>query len=297
MDSNDSTSEHSDTFATWSDILDPVIPDLGNGRASDSPLGRSMVDVESVLSQLIRAGTAIRAAGTVSRLQKADDNFTFEGYQHLEDEKYEMPTKVDIKDLRDFKAHMITILFVRPLNYDTEAGPDDRVSWTFATDFTQLNEDQRSIIDQLLFANLRRRNRFAYAKRHAEKLSFHAELDAPEDLNYADEEDPKNDGTAQPTTGPEQSPSSEQPTNKNKPLPDSSHRNIMSETTPSEGTVKKAALDQISQSQASMSRKSVSLKKSDWPHPPPMSDKRASFRCPCCYQTLSTADSQRFRWR
>ncbi|RSM08258.1 hypothetical protein CDV31_008266 [Fusarium ambrosium] len=256
-----------------------------------------MADTESILSQLIRTAKVIRAAGTVSRLRRADENFSIEDYRHLEDEGYQQSANVDIEDLRALKAYLMMLLFAQPPESVTELRSVARGPWSFEADFNNLQDRHRSTIEQLCYANLLRRNRFNYAKRHAEKLAASVQSHGPEDPK------PTGDATANGSDaiGPteqvislEQAPKS---VTRNLPFPDLRQQGLMSETTPSEGTVDARALKRATDSQVALSRKSVSLDKSGWPHPPALARNRASFRCPCCHQILPSEESKQLLWR
>ncbi|RSL67339.1 hypothetical protein CEP53_002995 [Fusarium sp. AF-6] len=290
----DSSSEQSDTFAPWSDNSDSEETDQ---KPHKSLLEQAMADTESILSQLIRTGKVIRAAGTVSRLRRADENFSIEDYRHLEDKGYQQSAKVDIEDLRALKAHLMTVLFAQPPENVTGLRLVARGPWSFESDFKNLQEHHRSTIEQLCFANLLRRNRFNYAKRHAEKLAASAESHNPADRRASAERIAHDDDSIEPNeqvTSPDQVPKSS--TGK-LPLLDLRQPGLVSETAPSEGTVHTRALRKTADSQVALSRKSVSLDKSGWPHPPVLAKSRASFRCPCCHQTLPSEESKQLLWR
>ncbi|UPK92538.1 hypothetical protein LCI18_003473 [Fusarium solani-melongenae] len=172
-DLDDSSSEQSDTFAPWPDNSDSEETD---GQPHASLLEQAMADTESVLGQLIRIGKVIRAAGTVSRLRRAGENFSIEDYRHLEDEGYKQLPKVDIEDLRTIKTHLMTLLFAKASKSVPEPESGARGHWGLETDLGNLQEAHRSTIEQLCFANLLRRNRFNYSKRHADKLAASAEI-------------------------------------------------------------------------------------------------------------------------
>ncbi|KAM6529683.1 hypothetical protein FALCPG4_007812 [Fusarium falciforme] len=205
-DLDDSSSEQSDTFAPWSDNSDSEETD---GQPHVSLLEQAMADTESVLGQLIRIGKVIRAAGTVSRLRRADENFSIEDYRHLEDESYKQSPKVDIEDLRALKAHLMTLLFAKPSKSGTEPGSGARGPWGFETGLGNLQEAHRSTIEQLCFANLLRLNRFNYAKRHAEKLAASAEIHGTDNTRTSAEGTAQGENAMGPTgqvPSPEQAP-------------------------------------------------------------------------------------------
>lgn len=295
FDHNYSSSRESDPFASWSDESSSDSTDSENARSQKAPLEQAIADTESILDHLIRLGMAIRTSGTVSRLRKADVNLTIRDYQHLEDEHYEHSHQVDIKDLRALKTHLMTILFAHPSQVVKDEPQDGGKPLDFTSDLGKLEEVHRRTIEQLIFANLRRRNRFAYAKRHAEKLAAREEASYPEGTTLATEESVLNPTrNAEQVTGLEEVPKS---TPEYKPALISPPMGLISETSPSKGTVDPRSLKQTAPSQKSMSRMSVSFEKLGWPHPPPVDEKRGSFRCPCCYQTLARRELGQRLWR
>ncbi|KAJ5376147.1 hypothetical protein N7509_013033 [Penicillium cosmopolitanum] len=111
---------------------------------SDNELARK-TDVENSLNQLTRLIVAIRKAGTRSRLQKADSSFD--------------PNCPQIRSLRQ---HLELLLLVHP----DEHGNSD-------SNKQQLDPARLTLIQlRLIDANLRRRNRFLYAQKHAQKLGI-----------------------------------------------------------------------------------------------------------------------------
>lgn len=254
-----------------------------------------MADVESALDQLIRLGTLIRSSGSLARLRKADMNFSYEDYEHLDDENYEHSPKLDIDDLRALKTHLIGTLFLHQPQVVKDWQENSEAPVDFMDLFEKLEDIHRQRIEKLIFANLRRRNRFLYARRHAEKLASSKKSREPKDNVFAAEDVKEQDNTIDLAADADQVVTSEETLDP--ASEDSPPRGVISETTPSEGTVDRRALKRIEQSQKSMSRKSVSLKKSGWPHPPRIDENRASFQCPCCFQTLSRHESKQIPWR
>lgn len=113
--------------------------------AANLPSGQlaRMKDVEDSLNQLTRLTVAIRKAGTRSRLQKADSSFD-----------------PDSPHIRSLRRHLEVLLLVWP---DQHANSD---YGEHQLDPTRLSPIQLRLIE----ANLKRRNRFLYAQRHAQKL-------------------------------------------------------------------------------------------------------------------------------
>ncbi|KAI3048308.1 hypothetical protein CBS147352_6322 [Aspergillus niger] len=121
-------------------------------------LDQAMQDVKSIIGQLSRITTSIRKAGTNARIQKADASYD--------------PDHPQVKAL---KIHLELLLLSRPTNNGTLrvlisshgvvlTSPVDE---TIVTDSRSLTVIQQRLIE----ANLKRRNRFLYAQRHAIKLS------------------------------------------------------------------------------------------------------------------------------
>ncbi|KAJ5927878.1 hypothetical protein N7466_006834 [Penicillium verhagenii] len=103
----------------------------------------TMKDVETNLNQLARLTAAIRKAGNRSRLQKADSTFD--------------PNSANIRSLRQ---HLELLLLAHPDEFGSSNSSAQEL------DPALLTTIQLRLID----ANLRRRNRFLYAQKHAQKL-------------------------------------------------------------------------------------------------------------------------------
>lgn len=108
-----------------------------------SYLAMAKHEVEQVLDHLARITLAIRKSGTNVRHRKADRLF-------------------DSKAHEDLRVHLNLIVLAR----GSQTG---RNSWSL--DANQLTPIQ----ERLITANLRRRNRFIYAQRHAQKLGLNAD--------------------------------------------------------------------------------------------------------------------------
>ncbi|KAK7906508.1 hypothetical protein PG985_016245 [Apiospora marii] len=109
----------------------------GNGSTL---LSKAMHDVERLMNQLARLSVAIRNAGTKSRFRKADKLF-------------------DPEDYSEFRMYLENIIKARPPGQNG-----------VSIDFAKI--DMTPIQKRLIEANLRRRNRFAYAMRHSQKLAM-----------------------------------------------------------------------------------------------------------------------------
>lgn len=155
---------------------------------------------------------------------------------------------------------------------------------------------------RLILANLRRRHRFRYARRHQQKLDqltayppvaktkpfVHTPEEHQEMTPGLNRSPASNDGKSPPTEGfPSTTPSTAPPQDLQAPE--------MSATTPSvaEGDILQIAMPTA----AAASRVSVSVATMNYPSPPPISQKVRGFKCPCCYQTLPEMYKNWSRWR
>ncbi|KAG5659084.1 hypothetical protein KAF25_000286 [Fusarium avenaceum] len=142
-------------FSPWSDSsttdsesrhdTDQETPELSNLEAAKA-------EVEQIIDHLIRLGVAIRKSGTSSRSQKADRYFKDSDHQ-------------------DFLRYLTVIVLGR----GTEDGREQ-----FEIDPKSLSPVQ----ERLVMANLRRRNRFLYAQRHARKLESHTYYTTKNQFGY-----------------------------------------------------------------------------------------------------------------
>lgn len=292
-------SEESDLFPPWSDDSDSDDNSSYCSTSSTSPLKQVMADVESTLDHLIRLYTAIRNSATEgiqARLHKADMKFTLQDYEHLEAENYEHSPKNHIIDLRALKSHMMDVIFAQPSQVRPygpqvhEKGLHDSIR------FKDLQHIHRLAIDQLIFANLRRRNRFHHAKIDSEKLTSSSIANEPEGDPITAEAIAMQDVTSDlivdddPIIGAEET--------LRQGAEDILRRDVASEISPPAVTIDSRIFEQTESSQMFMSRKPVLLSKSEWPDPPHLDDNTTSFTCPYCYQTLAKRDATEIlRWR
>lgn len=145
-------------FSPWSDDSDLSTDSDQDSRDACSPviansfLDGPKVDVAQVIDHLARLSFAIRKSGSSSRTHKADRRFNAD-------------------DQPAFRRHLNIVVLARGM----EAGRSDYV----------INPNNLTAIqDRLIIANLRRRNRFLYAQRHARKLAAEAEpQNAPQEYD------------------------------------------------------------------------------------------------------------------
>ena len=277
--------DRSDRFASWSDESSASCgSDTEQPSSSIPPIEQSKIDVESILDQIIRLGILIRSSGTASRLRKADMYFTLADFANLSNTDYKHSPKVPTKDLLELRAHLLASLFIHPSQYSSKLARGDQ--FDFESDLNELESSHREVLEHLTFANLRRRNRFWYAQTHAGKLAAAQTILFPKQTKAPIIE--------QDLPG-KQLPSNED--HRPSAAPKVGALSTITGTAPSEGKIQLRKLDQITPHQQAMSRASVSLKKSGWPHPPKMPEQRKTFRCPCCYLTLSSLEADRWHWR
>lgn len=252
---------------------------------SEVTLKEAMKDIDDILDQLILLGFAIRKSGTVTRLRKADSSFR--------------PSENE-----DLREHLEHILLDR-VTKEQKNGKDN-VRSTARERIQEVTPEQRHLITpeqhHLILANLRRRHRFRYARRHQQKLdqltaytlvaktkpSVHTPEEHQEMTPGLNRAPVSNDGKSPPTEDFESTTPSTAPP-QNLPAPE------MSATTPSvaEGDILQMAMPTT----ATASRVSVSVATMHYPAPPPMSQKMRGFKCPCCYQTLPEMYKDWSRWR
>lgn len=256
---------------------DSSVEDEVDDPHSEVTLKKVMKDIDDILDQLIMLGFAIRKSGTVARLRKADSSF-------------------EPNENEDLRNHLEFILL------NSAAGRqkygEENLENTTEKKLREVTPEQQ----HLILANLRRRHRFRYARRHQQKLdhfTMNPLVAMSKPLVHTSEEHqgmtPKlnrspasDDGESLPTEDfPSTTPSNAPPKNLQGPE--------MSATTPSvlEGDILQIAIPMA----AAASRVSVSVATMHYPSPPPISQQMKGFKCPCCYQTLPEMFQNWSRWR
>jgi hypothetical protein len=229
----------------------------------------------------------IRSSGAASRLNKADAYFTFEDYENLDNRSYVHSSRLPVKTLRELKSHLLMCLFMQPSPQNTRhLGGQER---DFATDLERLEPMHRKVLARLVYTNLRRHNRFCYAQIHGQKLAAAQAMLLPMPPGQS----------SQCILSP-----MDLATNKAQSAGRRKYAGAQSMQLPS-NTETVASRDLIDLSKFTapawgregMSRMSVSLRKSGWPHPPPSTKERKTFQCPCCCLTLSSMEAERLQWR
>lgn len=279
---NEASSNNVDATAaksSWFDRLGSASTDdessVDSSEGSDdnpsTALGEAMGHTEDILDQLIRLGLAIRKSGTSARLRKADGLFKEDEHQDLR---------------RHLSLGLLLQAGKRQDNQDKTTG--ERVIDPDKC-YGQLSPEQKHLIT----ANLLRRNRFVYARRHQRKLEGSLNiktvvLETKPSARVIETPKPATPSRAlrhSAETVKEEQPGDDTP----KTAPE------MTITTASvaEGDVLKAT---ATYSQAA-SQVSVTTAKLSYPSPPPVAEGKRSFKCPCCYQSLPIMFRERARWR
>lgn len=248
------------SVSPWSDESSSE-PESEKPKPSSCPLTVAMGRTEAHLDQLIRLGAALRKSGTASRLQKADATF-------------------NPADHNDLKEHLNLLLLTRPMRNSIPSNISP----------AELTPSQRLLIN----ANLRRRNRFTYAKRHAKKLAAfdNVGLEVPA-VTYVKVSGREEEGTMELS----EATSAEQANllvETSKPA-----ATVLTDTTASalEPAVKEELLKLPTPSQQASTRLSVTATKLEYPNPPPRTGTMNTFICPCCFQALPITHMERRRWR
>ncbi|QKX62441.1 uncharacterized protein TRUGW13939_09602 [Talaromyces rugulosus] len=203
-------------------------------------------DVEDSLNQLSRLTVAIRKAGVRSRLQKAESSFN--------------PENSQISSLR---RHLELLLLIHPEKHGSSESSRNQL------DAARLTPIQSRLID----ANLKRRNRFLYAQRHAQKLEINSKK--------------QDDRPSAPVVVVK----SQQP----------QQEIILTENPRAQSTTTATVVDEqilIPPKAASTTTVvSVTSSRISYPKPPPIHDDQIIFTCPCCCQSLPTTVARGSHWK
>lgn len=238
-----------------------------------------MKSTEAILDQLVRLAVAIRRSGTSSRLQKADLSFDPERHE-------------------DLRKYLTLIVLAKPSDIEDkrheiwEINAKDK-SVNFDVDIAQLSTAQQHLIN----ANLRRRNRFIYAQRHAKKL-------APIQLSPSPEPVSKLEVVTQPNRGLNivmAESRARPPSPEAKPISALSalamiHSDATRMTDTTASAIGTSFVFDISAPSTVLSQVSSTGSKIRYPNPPQLKELN-SFKCPCCCLTLPASFSERHRWK
>ncbi|KKP04139.1 hypothetical protein THAR02_03731 [Trichoderma harzianum] len=269
-------------FSPWSDDSDLSTDSDQDSRDACSPaitnsfLDGPKVDVAQVIDHLARLSLAIRKAGSSSRTHKADRRFNADN----------QPA---------FRRHLNVVVLARGM----EAGRSDYV----------INPNNLTAIqDRLIIANLRRRNRFLYAQRHARKLAAEAEpQNAPQeyDMPMMVEDHGEPEPAEKMTTEPEEQAydpietldqvvveTALEPVVETQPP-------ILSATSASGMTqaIDPGFIHNVTPSQVAKTEITTTSAKIAYPKPPAMPLGMRHFKCPCCCQALPEMYRQPSLWK
>ena len=264
------------SFSPWSSA-DEDSTSSGTDKHDDaSSLPRALNDIcndaERLIDRLIDLGVAIRQSGISSRLLRADSTFNEHLYGHLR-KHLEL-----LLQLSNFQA--CVLLEDRQKNQT----PSDDIASLAST---ALRPDQV----HLIHANLRRRHRFAFARKRASTLAFPQGIDEPIALSKA-----------LPIQVPEL----------DKPILNPDNGQIVTESTALSTQQTATSVSQNLDAKVGMissqptaeelsiavsTAPSVSAYAMDYPKAPRASQSRA-FKCPCCCQVLGKAiGKDHKKWR
>jgi hypothetical protein len=224
-----------------------------------------MKDVEDNLDQLVRLTVAIRKAGTQSRLHKADSSFD--------------PSRPQILALR---LHLMAIILVHP---EANGGSNSSIKMLEQAQLDQADLDPVQL--RLIDANLRRRNRFLYAQKHARKLGVGSHLghSAPPIRMSA----LANQGPLSHATLTIRAPKMTTLDPGNDGPPES--------TTTATAVDSPLELNQKQAAKAPTTVISITTSQIRYPRPPSISDAQRAFTCPCCCQSIPATMGRGNHWK
>ncbi|KAL3263430.1 hypothetical protein ABHI18_001819 [Aspergillus niger] len=237
---------------------------LGTDGHTDT-LDQAMQDVKSIIGQLSRITTSIRKAGTNARIQRADASYD--------------PDHPQVKAL---KIHLQLLLLSRPTNNGTLrvlTSSHGVVLISPVDEAIVADSGSLTVIQQrLIEANLKRRNRFLYAQRHAIKLSgwdptVSTSIQTPQKVPLPPGANPFARSTEEPE------------------LP-----KVYSTTTASD-VQDPIQLPTRSSAQPTTTVISAISSRVTYPKPPPLKSDQNIFQCPCCCQTLPASVGKGSQWK
>jgi hypothetical protein len=231
---------------------------------TEKSLAAAKDEVEQIIDHLGRLAIAIRKSGTNSRAYKADRLFKSADHQEL-------------------RRHLELLILAR----GSEEGRQE-----YHIDTESLSPVQ----ERLILANLRRRNRFLYAQRHAQKLAF----DAPSSESKF--VIPILDGPAIQIDGEKKSITVSREMRVDAPTETSVPHNhpVLTSTLASTiqpQVVAAAARKSAAPSEIAKTNITVTTAKVVYPRPPLLKAGLRYFQCPCCCQTLPEMFRQDTLWK
>ncbi len=269
------------SFTPWSDASSSGSDSSDEARSSadatpEADLDSAKSEVEQIIDHLSRLAIAIRKSGSNSRAYKADRHFR----------------PADHQELRD---HLFFLILAR----GTREG---NVGFKIESDHLT------PVQERLVTANLRRRNRFLYAQRHAQKLAADGTrtkskfalgpFGMPSAMSVNDETaesrildivSPKSVSTSQLGDAPPE------PDRLPPPLP---YAAVMTATSASAVETRIEAVPQrVTKSEVAKTNITSTAAKVLYPRPPRLKEGLRYFRCPCCCQTLPEMFRQDTLWK
>ncbi|KAK8092842.1 hypothetical protein PG999_014429 [Apiospora kogelbergensis] len=214
-----------------------------------------MRDVEQLMNQLAKISLAIRNAGTTSRFRKADKLF-------------------HPGDYIDLRTYLENIVRSRP------PGP-------LGVGLDGLRNDITPAQKRLVGANLRRRNRFVYFMRHAQKLAMATAPTSP--VNIPLDPNRREDYRELASTIPHE-PLDMKPRSIGR-VPDLTETNASSL-----GTLPPLLPVKAPSSRVTMTQVTLTAAKVVYPKPPKVKAGLQQFKCPCCCQSLPLLYQENTHW-
>lgn len=259
-------SRASRSISPWSDQSSAASEPDAHPQCEKDQLVDAMMGVDSLIGQLDDLGAAVRRTERQQRLQKADSRFDLSEHSELE----------------AFLRFWIQIQ--KRKHGDTTVEVHD-----------QLTPIQLRLIN----VNLRRRNRFLYARKHAQNLRTKAQVqeDSPHFIEEAE------GGLAQDVedeVGHFNTIHLDQPTGPPQTLPDQK-RGVLKDREPYADDSTATKLETVTELleerlPATDSQITSTVSKIRYPYPPKIQPGVKFFRCPCCCQTLDRAIAVGHRW-
>ncbi|KAK0344855.1 hypothetical protein LTR02_007207 [Friedmanniomyces endolithicus] len=256
-------------IAAWSsdEESDGRAEDHGEATTLPPTLAEPCKDAENLLDRLVDIGTLIRRSGLSERLLRADQSFNEKSY-------------VDLRQNLETTLYLRQLLTTRSLEA-SRLWHSSAESASHLVEYAYLRESQIHLVQ----ANLRRRHRFAFARRRASTLGREVDTTASQPLN-AVETMPKEVLSSTGDDG-------------QHPIPAREPLSIASQVSASavDQSFDVKALEVRSGSSAVSSAQSTTANERTYPKPPRLG-KQQAFKCPCCCQPLpKRIGANRGRWR
>ncbi|KAF6795403.1 DUF2457 domain-containing protein [Colletotrichum sojae] len=241
-------------------------PNREEDHGSLSQLLQVKEDVEQTINHLSRLALAIRKSGNGSRLHKADTLFNPEQHQTLQ-------------------KHLEVIILARGTEWGRES---------YSIDTSSLDPIQ----ERLIRANLRRRNRYVYAQRHAKKLAVDADyrerLLVDNSLRMLLEWRPTpNESSAKDT---DTIARMDEPRKDNSQLPAST--TVLTATSASKVAQAIEFVPQRASTPSRIAKTNITTTAAKvlYPRPPKQNGSLRYFKCPCCAQALPERYREKLEW-